>query len=164
MLLLHNCLLDNCTIFITCFIVNMTWFTKRNIYKSTRRTQWLKLLCACNFNFTNWTIRESESKQIILYFIPSPSTELIRQSFLYNGLNFFFNQGQQEHSKFSGKSRSYTKGREKKDSFVFFSLSSWILFRVYTVTNEHELWGLFRVTGICIRQKILSLLLKSWSY
>ena len=133
MLLLHNCLLDNCTIFITHFIVNMTWFTKRNIYKSTRRIQWLKLLCACNFNFTNWTIRESERKQI-----PSPSTELIRQSFLYNGLNFFFNQGQQEHSKFSGKSRSYTKGREKKVFFFPSVLGSSSGFILWPMNMSYE--------------------------
>lgn len=58
------------------------------------------------------------------------STEWIWHLFLYNGPNLrgFFYRGQQEHSKFSGKSRSHPKGREKKE---FSSLSSWIFLRVW---------------------------------
>lgn len=74
MFLLHNYLLDNCIIFITRFLVNMTWFTKGNIYKSSRRMQWLNLLCACNFNFYQYSFihwEKSGRKEIIFYFILS---------------------------------------------------------------------------------------------
>lgn len=67
---------------------------------------------------------------------------------------FFLNQGQQEHSKLSGKSRSYTKEREER---VFSPSVPGYLQGLYC---DQWIWpmGLVTATGICIRQrKILSL-------